>query len=351
MKFPCRAILLTALGFLYSLPSTFALSLQPTPEHDSSTVHVSDQQDQANPKEAKAQQQGSATETGEEADEPVTPVPENAKNNPNTAINLAWEMLTTAISSAKTQTRVDGLNAISTLPSTSRTRLLISKAIADPERDVRVAAVIAMGNLRDRSFIPQLRQLLDDRAPEVSFASAVALWKMNDHTGENTLASILVGEQKASSGLLSSGLHQANKDLHNPSTLAIIGAEQGAYAMLGPFGIGVDAYRLLRRGNSGNSARVLAANLLSSTPTPQIQKEFIAALHDKDYFVRGASARALGSFHGKEVTDALLEVFGDQKTAVRFLAAAAYIRASNPNGSSQKQSSTNRIRKTPVKSH
>jgi HEAT repeats len=42
------------------------------------------------------------------------------------------------------------------------------------------------------------------------------------------------------------------------------------------------------------------------------------------------AARALGAYHGKEVTDALSDALYGNKPAVRFMAAAAYIRAAHP---------------------
>lgn len=326
MFFSFRARQLAALIFFYSLSNAVAFSFQSHADQQTTDSQIVGEEQKKDSETTKSSQQTPPAETSEEADEPATPVPAKAKTDSNAALSLAWQMLTSAVSSPKAQLRIDGLNAISSLPNSSKTRALINKGMEDPDRDVRIAAVVATGNMQDRTFIPQLRQLLDDRAPEVGFASAVALWKMHDVSGENILESVLTGEQKASSGFLSSGLHQANKDLHNPSTLALIGAEQGAYAMLGPFGIGLDAYRLLHKGNTANSARVLAANLLSSSSNKQVQQEFITALQDKNYFVRAASARALGNFRGEDIRSALLEAFGDQKPAVRFFAAASYIR-------------------------
>ncbi len=59
-------------------------------------------------------------------------------------------------------------------------------------------------------------------------------------------------------------------------------------------------------------------------------KMFIDSLDDPDPLVRAAAARELGAYHGSEVTDALSGATYDVKPAVRFTAAAAYIRAANP---------------------
>jgi HEAT repeat protein len=304
------------------------------PGNNSSITTPAALQDQkSEPQTSKPQQPEPPAET-EEADEPATPVSDSVKADPKAAIGLAWQMLRSAVSSPKPQTRIDGVNALGTLKNFAETRSLLNKAIQDSDRDVRVAAVVAMGGMNVRTFIPTLRLALDDHTPEVTFASAVALWKLHDRSGENILYGVLGGEEKASSGFISSELHQANKDLHSPSTLAVLGAEQGAYAMLGPLGIGVDAYKMMHKGNTANSARVLAANLLADPPNQQAKQEFLGALHDKDYFVREASARALGGVQGQDVKTALLEAFGDPKTGVRFLAAASYIRVSAPPSSS-----------------
>jgi HEAT repeat protein len=76
---------------------------------------------------------------------------------------------------------------------------------------------------------------------------------------------------------------------------------------------------------------VLTANLLSEDHSAGTRQELIAALGDKDYFVRAASARALGGFHEKDVSDALMNAFNDNKTAVRFMAAASYLRCTETN--------------------
>ncbi len=148
---------------------------------------------------------------------------------------------------------------------------------------------------------------------------------------------MLAGERRAAEGFIGTEMHQANKDLHSPSTLALLGAEQGAYALLGPFGIGLDAAKMMMKGSNANSARVLTASLLSSDNTPRTKRQFLAALRDKDYFVRAASARALGNYRGKDVSDALQATFTDKKPSVGLTAAASYIRVNRAAGSNPKR--------------
>jgi HEAT repeat protein len=270
-------------------------------------------------------------DTGEEADQPVSiPV---SNQTPAQIIDTAWQMLETGATNSKDskqQLRIAALNALGTLKGMQRAETDLQTAIKDPNIDVRVAAVVASGTMDDENMIPILRQSLDDPAPEVVFAAAVALWKMHDPSGINILYEVLAGERKTKGSFVETGKRQANQDLHSPSTLAKIGAQQGAYALLGPFGIGLDAVRIMMKSNNANSARVLTVNLLSQDHSDATRDEFIAALNDKDYFIRAGSARVLGEFHGKEVTDALAGIFGDSKPSVRFMAAASYIRSSQP---------------------
>jgi HEAT repeat protein len=284
---------------------------------------------QANPpKQQQPNDYGVVGDTGEEPDQPVNH-PAVSQNTVDTT-DTAWEMLEAGSKDSKEQTRIDALNAIGTLTGMKRAETMLQDAMKDQNVDVRVAAVVATGSMQDENLIPVLRQALDDQAPEVVFAAAVALWKMHDPSGINILYGVLAGDRKTKGSLVQTGKREANKDLHDPATLARIGAMEGAYALLGPFGIGLSAARIVVKSNDGNSARVLTANLLAQDHSEATKDEFIAALGDKDYFIRAVSARTLGEFHGKDVTDALSGLFSDSKPSVRFMAEASYIRSSQP---------------------
>jgi HEAT repeat protein len=273
-----------------------------------------------------------STGSGEEPDVPVAQSG-NVDRSVESGTNTAWEMLKAALSDSKTQARqarIDAVAAIGTLAGLEQAQKLLRDAAQDPDRYLRLGAVAAMGASKAEIFIPDLKTALQDNAPEVSFAAAVSLWKMHDRSGESVLYGVLAGERKAKQGAVGSGLHQADQDLHSPSKLAEIGAEQGAYALLGPVGFGVDAFRMARKGNNGNSARVLTATLLAEDNSEATMQQFLDALEDHDYFVRAAAARVLGDYRGKQVTDALQDAFEDPKPAVRLMAAASYIRASQP---------------------
>jgi HEAT repeat protein len=273
------------------------------------------------------------TDNSEEPDAPVEQSATAEKGNVESGTTAAWDMLRTDVSESKVQVRqarIDAITALGTLSDFEQAQKLLRDTAQNPDRYVRFAAVAAMGASKAQIFIPDLKTALKDNAPEVSFAAAVGLWKMNDRSGESILYAVLAGDRKVKQGAVGSGLHQADQDLHSPSKLAEIGAEQGAYALLGPVGFGVDAFRMMHKGNNGNSPRVLTATLLADDKSEATMQQFVDALDDRDSFVRAAAARQLGDYRGKQVTDALQGAFDDPKPVVRLMAAASYIRASQP---------------------
>ena len=143
---------------------------------------------------------------------------------------------------------------------------------------------------------------------------------------------------KATAGAKDSAKHTIGKDLHSPSTLARIGALQGASLLLGPFGFGVGAYEYMHK-NGVDTSRVTAVEQISEEKTDPNRSTLIAALNDKDPAVRAAAAKALGTtYHDQEISDALLPIFDDSKRPVRLTAAAAYINATSPPHATHKRS-------------
>ena len=242
----------------------------------------------------------------------------------------AWEMLTDAAHEPKhADARIQALAALGTLGTNARAGKLIEEAMKDPDVDVRTAAVLAAGQTNNRNLTTPIRNMLDDKEPQVAFVAATTLWKRNDRSGEDILVAVVDGDRRATADLKDSTIHTVSKDLHSPSTLAKIGALQGASVLLGPFGFGITAYEYMRK-NGGDTSRVSAIEQISQEKTAPIRSTLIAALGDKDPAVRAASAKALGAgYRDKVVSDALLALFDDSKLPVRLTAAAAYLRSTD----------------------
>jgi len=232
---------------------------------------------------AKAGDAGSDEDEGKAAVVSPTATPEERSKE-------AWTLLTNAAGDVKhTQTRIQALAALGLLRS-PRAEKMIGDAMLEPDLDVRTAASLAAGQAKDRNLTTNLRNLLDDKEPQVAFTAAITLWKMNDKSGEDILMAVVDGERKAGPTLMNGTKHDISKELHDPAAMAKLGALQGASMLLGPFGFGITAYEYIHK-NGGDSARVLAIEQISQEKTEPIHKELVAALGDKDPTVRAASAK------------------------------------------------------------
>jgi HEAT repeat protein len=279
------------------------------------------------------------TSFGLEAQAPPTPPAQEPVNpdativgaipvKPKTPAELreqAWTMLTAAVNDDKhEETRTQALAALGLMGGNTRSLQLIRDAMKDKDIDIRVAAALAAGQTKSPNITTDLRSLLDDKEPAVAFVAALTLWKMHDRSGEDVLTAVAEGDRKASAGLMSGTRHSINKELHDPTAMAKYGATQGAYYLLGPFGIGLTALEYLHK-NGGDTARVSAIEAIAQNHTNPIRLELIGATMDKDLGVRAAACKALARYHDKDVPPSLAKVFDDAKPPVRLTAAAAYL--------------------------
>ncbi len=241
----------------------------------------------------------------------------------------AWSILKTAADdSHHPETRALAVTAIGTIEGSRLTHKLIATMLDDPDLDVRTAAILAVGNTKDKGLYGKLRQMLDDKEPQVAFAAAVTLWKTGDKSGEDILLAVVNGERKTDAGLIKGSERSANKEMHSPAKMAELGARESIGLFAGPAGYGLMAWDYTHR-HPGENPRVTALNLLSSEKTPNVHNSLFADLADKEPEVRAAAARALGEYRDKTTGLKLLATFGDGKLPVRLLGAAAYIRATS----------------------
>ncbi len=261
-------------------------------------------------------------------DAQIVGAPENSRAaQPSPTAETAWAMLNDAARDTRhTDLRIQSLAALGTLSGQPRAEKLIREAMHDPEVDIRTAAILAAGQSRMQSLTFELRSALDDPEPQVAFAAATTLWKMDDRSGADILLAILDGERSASPTLVHGARHSVSRDLHNPTTLARLGALQGASFLLGPFGFGITAVEYMLK-NNGDAARVEAIELIAQQKTIPVRDELIAALSDSDAAVRAAAARALGHYRDPVAAQALVPLFNDPKAPVRLTVAAAFLNA------------------------
>jgi hypothetical protein len=243
----------------------------------------------------------------------------------------AWKLLTDAMADMKhPQTRIQALAALGLLRS-AKSEQILTDAMGDPDLDVRTAAILAVGQAKDRNLTTNIRNLLDDKEPQVAFTAATTLWKMGDRSGEDILMSVVDGERSANPTMMHGTEHKISRDLHDPAMLARLGALQGAAMVLGPFGFGITAFEYIHQ-NGGDLSRVSAIEQISQERTEPVHHELVAALVDKDQTVRAAAAKALVDYHDTPTSMAVYALLVDPKQPVRLTAAAAYLRTAGTPG-------------------
>jgi len=245
----------------------------------------------------------------------------------------AWVILNDAVTDPKStqlQTRIQALAALSLLRC-PRSAKMIADAMTDPDLDIRTAAALAAGQTRDPNLSANLRNLLDDKEPQVAFTAAMTLWKMGDKSGEDILMAVVDGERSAGPTTMHGTEHKIDKDLHDPKMLAKLGVMQGAAMALGPFGYGITAFEFIHQ-SGGDLTRVAAIEQISQEKTDPIHKVLLAALADKDPALRAAAAKALAENHDRTTSNAIYDLFADKKYPVRLTAAAAYLRTTGTPG-------------------
>jgi len=237
----------------------------------------------------------------------------------------AWKVLEEGVYDKKVVNRLAVFSAIGDLGSNVKGVRLAERGLDDEDPDVRAAAAASLGEMKSHVAIPKLRLALTDKAPQVSFSAAKSLWQLGDRSGRRVLLDILQGERPASDNFLQSSKRDMQRKLQDPKRLAVMGAEKGAGALLGPFSVGIPLMKELRGEGSG-SPRAVSATLLATNPDDEAIEALKTALTDRDWTVRAAAARALGRLGRPELGDFLASSLEDSKPGVRYAAAVSVIR-------------------------
>lgn len=251
-------------------------------------------------------------------------------NDDATLSDAAWTRLENAVTGTKnTDTRIAAISALSLLGGEPRAEALVGNALHDPDIDVRLAAIVAAGEMMKNgshtTFPEELRSQLNDADPKVAFTAASTLWKLDDPSGEDILLAVAEGERSGDYNFWKGSRHNATRTLHSPAALAKIAAQQSMVILVPPVGMGMGAYGYLK-GPGGASPQVTAITQIAKEHTDAARTALVEATKTKDSGARLAAAEALATFHGDGVKDALRNLLTDSKDNVRFTASAAFLR-------------------------
>jgi len=148
-------------------------------------------------------------------------------------LDRAWQVLNDGLHDANPMKRVQDVAAMG-----------IMRPLPEVRRDCRIrirrqglqrspGRVCRARADEEQAVHPKLRDALNDKAPEVVFAAAKALYEMGDPTGREVLVAVLLGDRADSSNFFSSSIHDMKAKMHDPKGLVLIGVKEGAGAFSG----------------------------------------------------------------------------------------------------------------------
>ena len=251
-------------------------------------------------------------------------------------VQKAWDLLDAGVKEKSFNKRHDAILAMGLLAGNSKAVATAENALSDTAPEVREAGATSLGELRSSSSIPKLEVALKDKDITVVLASAHSLYLLKDKQAFDIYYEILVGEHKATPGLIE-GQEQMFRD---KKKLAEFAFENGIE--FNPFaGIGWGIFKTLHTDNV-SPVRATAAKVLIDDPDPRSSQALAKACSNKSWIVRLAALEALAQRGDPAFIKDIEPLMADGKDRVRFTAAAAIIRLSSappaPEPSAEKSS-------------
>ncbi len=207
---------------------------------------------------------------------------------------------------------------------------LLGKLAADKDHLVREAALVSIGELRDPRLAKSARDALEDDVPEVAFAAARTLFKLNQREGKELLVEIVQKEAPAKSSFVRARARDVARRMKRPKSAMLFVAQQGVGFIPVPgLGEGFSALNSLV-GDPDFSARATALLVLSSDRSPDVRGEIEHAFNDSEWSMRAAATQIAASRNERAWRFRLVPLFEDTNRRVRYRAAAAFLRLSGP---------------------
>jgi len=211
----------------------------------------------------------------------------------------------------------------------SSTKLLGILA-ADKDHLVREAALVSIGELHDPRLAKPAHDALEDDVPEVAFAAARTLFKLNQPGGKELLIEIVQRESRAKTGFVRAKLRDVVRRMKRPRSAMLFVVQQGVgFIPMPGLGEGFSALSSLV-GDPDFSARATALLVLSSDRSPEVRREIEQAFNDSEWSMRAAAAQIAAARNERAWRFHLVPLFEDTNRRVRYRAAASFLRLSGP---------------------
>jgi len=241
----------------------------------------------------------------------------------------ARAILTEGLESNDFAVRIQAITAASMVGSNDVIIAPIQEFLKDKNVKVRLAAVRALADLRAAQSKAGLEKaLIEDTAPEVSFAAAKALATLEDPEGRTVLMDVYDRKRKTRSNLLEQKKRSFFDEFHSPQSTLLFLISQGiGYVPVPGAGDGYSAIsELLKDPELSDRAQVLF--VLTRKKNDESFALLGRALRDGDWSVRAAATQIIAQKAWTEFRDSLISLFEDKNYRVRLRAAGAYLHLS-----------------------
>jgi len=237
-----------------------------------------------------------------------------------TSTDKAWSILQTGLSDKTVENRATAVRLLGLLEDNPKALEFAIKALSDQKPEVRTAAADAIGQMKAKSAVPQMKEMVKtEKDASVIMACGRSLIALGDPLGFNVYYAVLTGERKSGQSLLD----DQKKMLSDPKKMAQFGFEQGIGFV--PFGgLGYGAFKMVSKDDT-SPVRAAAAKILARDPDPLSGEALVAAASDKSWIVRAASLDAISHRGDPSLLAKIAPGLSDEKVSVRYTAAAAII--------------------------
>jgi HEAT repeat protein len=235
----------------------------------------------------------------------------------------ALSTIDSALHAKNPDTRREAVAALTLIGSKQPYQGRLEAMLNDRDVHVRLAVVASLAQTNN---LKALRVALDDRTPEVRFAAAKELFKMDDPSARAALLRILQGDTKTSSTFIARQERDGLHTIETPKPLMLTAVRYGGALAPVP-GIGIGLAMLLKAmAKPGTANRAAIALLLGGKKDPEVIAALEQALTDKEAPVRAAAIQAIAMMDDPALASDAQSMLSDKNLSVRLRASAAYLR-------------------------
>jgi HEAT repeat protein len=248
---------------------------------------------------------------------------QTASTDPN--VQKAKDLLLKGVASGNPDTRQLAVMAASLIGDRSGVLTkLYSMLETDKDVPVKITIISTLGSFNNPAVIPSLQKALKDPVPEVDLAAALALDGLKQPDGKAFLLDVLQGNQKTTSGFMSSTKRSLVRMTHTPTT-TFLGIVANQFALPG-LGSGMESAVGLSADPASMAAASVIFALAKDKDDPTTWTALVAAMGDKEWATRAAAVHVVAMHNDPTLIDKFVPLMDDKKEQVSFRAAAGYLR-------------------------